>query len=258
MRCGLCRTDYWPSHRWDPSPKFRLEGDLLRQRPDRNPSRMSSVNQAEGKEEGLGWRGIRFRRSRDTLSSAGFVSCGSDARKQLWWSSISTVSLLVLAVSALLLFVYTESRVTRHPTFDLTLFTENRLFAAANTAALLNYTAISGVTFMISIYLQDTRGFQPETAGLFLVAMSVAMALLSPLSGWMADKFGSRSLSTAGMIITTIGLLLLSQLNSASHANDIVLRLTLLGIGFGMFSSPNTRAIMNSVVETSLAWPRVS
>jgi MFS family permease len=54
------------------------------------------------------------------------------------WSSIPTVSLLVLAVSALLLFVYAESRMTRHPTLDLTLFTKNRLFAAANTAALLN------------------------------------------------------------------------------------------------------------------------
>jgi len=168
------------------------------------------------------------------------------------WSSISTVSLLVLAVSALLLFVYAESRMTRHPTFDLTLFTKNRLFAAANTAALLNYTAISGVTFMISIYLQDVQGFQPETAGLFLIAMSVAMALLSPLSGWMADKFGSRSLSTAGMIIVTIGLLLLSQLNAASPASDVVLRLTLLGIGFGLFSSPNTRAIMNSVGRNKL------
>ena len=105
---------------------------------------------------------------------------------------------------------------------------------------------------MISIYLQDIQGFQPETAGLFLIAMSVAMAILSPLSGWMADKFGSRSLSTAGMIIVTVGLLLLSQLNAASPASDVVLRLTLLGIGFGLFSSPNTRAIMNSVGRNKL------
>jgi EmrB/QacA subfamily drug resistance transporter len=163
------------------------------------------------------------------------------------WYSSATLALLVLTVSAFLLFIYAERSLTRHPIFDLSLFTENRLFAAANIAALLNYIAISGVTFMISIYLQDIQGLQPESAGVFLIAMSVAMALLSPPSGWLSDRFGSRSLSTVGMVIVTVGLLLLSQLNAASPVGDIVLRLTFLGIGFGLFSSPNTRAVMSSV-----------
>jgi EmrB/QacA subfamily drug resistance transporter len=168
------------------------------------------------------------------------------------WDSFAILSLLVLAVSAFLLFIYVEGRVVQHPIFELSLFTKNRLFAAANIAALLNYIATSGVTFMISIYLQDVQGLQPESAGLFLIAMSVAMALLSPLSGWLADRFGSRSLSTVGMLIVTVGLLLLSQLNAESPVSDIVLRLTMLGIGFGLFSSPNTRAVMSSVEGSKL------
>jgi EmrB/QacA subfamily drug resistance transporter len=163
------------------------------------------------------------------------------------WYSFATLALLVVTVGAFLLFIYAESRLTRHPIFDLSLFTKNRLFAAANIAALLNYIAISGVTFMISIYLQNIQGLQPESAGLYLIAMSVAMALLSPPSGWLADRVGSRLLSTVGMIIVTAGLLLLSQLNTASPVGDIVMRLTFLGIGFGLFSSPNTRAVMSSV-----------
>ena len=168
------------------------------------------------------------------------------------WYSYGTLALLVLTVGAFLLFIYAERRLTRSPIFDLSLFTENRLFAAANIAALLNYIAISGVTFMISIYLQDIQGLQPESAGVFLIAMSVAMALLSPPSGWLADRFGSRSLSTVGMVIVTVGLLLLSQLNATSPVGDIVLRLTFLGIGFGLFSSPNTRAVMSSVDGSKL------
>jgi len=168
------------------------------------------------------------------------------------WYSYATLALLVLTVTAFLLFIYAERRLTRYPIFDLSLFTKNRLFAAANIAALLNYIAISGVTFMISIYLQDIQGLQPESAGVFLIAMSVAMALLSPPSGWLADRFGSRSLSTVGMVIVTVGLLLLSQLNAASPVGDIVLRLTFLGIGFGLFSSPNTRAVMSSVDGSKL------
>jgi EmrB/QacA subfamily drug resistance transporter len=163
------------------------------------------------------------------------------------WYSFATLALLVVSVCAFLLFIYAEGKLSRHPIFDLSLFTKNRLFAAANIAALLNYIAISGVTFMISIYLQSVQGLQPESAGLALIAMSLAMALLSPPSGWLADRFGSRALSTVGMVIVTVGLLLLSQLNAASPVADIVLRLTFLGIGFGLFSSPNTRAVMSSV-----------
>jgi EmrB/QacA subfamily drug resistance transporter len=168
------------------------------------------------------------------------------------WTSLPILSLLLLTGSAFLLFIYAESRLARHPTLDLSLFTRNRLFAAANTAALLNYTAISGITFTISIYLQDVQGLDPQSAGLYLVAMSLAMALLSPISGWLADKFGSRSLSTGGMLIVTVGLLLLAQLTTSSSVNDIVSRLTLLGIGFGLFSSPNTRAVMSSVERNKL------
>jgi EmrB/QacA subfamily drug resistance transporter len=170
----------------------------------------------------------------------------------LGWNSIPIMSLLLLALTAFALFIYTESRLTHHPTFDLSLFTKNRLFAAANTAALLNYIAVSGVTFMISIYLQDILGLPPQSAGLFLIAMAVAMALLSPFSGWLSDRFGSRLLSSGGMLIVTVGLLLLSQLNTTSSVNDIVLRLTLLGVGFGLFSSPNTRAVMSSVDRSKL------
>jgi EmrB/QacA subfamily drug resistance transporter len=168
------------------------------------------------------------------------------------WNSIPILSLLLVTVSAFVLFIYAESRLTHHPTFDLSLFTKNRLFAAANVAALLNYIAVSGVTLMMSIYLQDVQGLQPESAGLFLIAMSVAMALLSPFSGWLSDRLGSRLLSSAGMLIVTVGLLTLSQLSTTSSISDIVLRLTFLGVGFGLFSSPNTRAVMSSVDRSKL------
>jgi MFS family permease len=168
------------------------------------------------------------------------------------WDSIPILSLLLITVSTFLMFIYAESRLARFPTFDLSLFTKNRLFAAANIAALFNYIAVSGVTLMMSIYLQNVQGLQPESAALFLIAMSVAMALFSPFSGWLSDRFGSRLLSSAGMLIVTVGLLTLSQLDITSSTNDIVLRLTLLGVGFGLFSSPNTRAVMGSVDRSKL------
>jgi EmrB/QacA subfamily drug resistance transporter len=168
------------------------------------------------------------------------------------WASPLTIGLLMLSGATFVSFLQVESRLTRHPTLDLSLFTRNRMFAAANTSALLAYIAFNGVTFMISIYLQSIQGLNPETTGFYLIAESAAMALLSPFSGWLSDRFGSRLLCTLGMFMVTVGLYLFTQLDTASSALDIMSRLILVGVGFGVFSSPNTSSVMGSVNQTKL------
>jgi EmrB/QacA subfamily drug resistance transporter len=168
------------------------------------------------------------------------------------WLSAPTFGLLVLGSIMFVLFLYVESRVVRYPTLDLSLFTRNRLFAAANTTALLIYIAVNGVTLMISIYLQNIQGLDAQTAGFYLIAQSAAMASLSPLSGWLSDRLGSRLLSSLGMFLVTLGLYFFSQLNAASSALEVISRLTLVGVGFGLFSSPNTSAVMGSVKPMKL------
>jgi MFS family permease len=152
----------------------------------------------------------------------------------------------------LIVFLRVERRITRFPTLDLTLFTRNRLFAAANATAFLSYVAVIGVTLMMAIYLESIRGLDPQTAGLFLIAQAAPMALLSPISGWLSDRFGSRLLSTLGMGLVSSGLFLFSQLNSTSSALEVISRLVLVGMGFGLFSSPNTSAVMGSVQQEKL------
>lgn len=105
---------------------------------------------------------------------------------------------------------------------------------------------------MISIYLQSILGLNAETAGFFLIAESAAMAVTSPFSGWLSDKVGSRLLSSLGMFLVSVGLYLSSQLNASSSALDIIWRLIVLGVGFGIFSSPNTSAVMGSVKQMEL------
>jgi EmrB/QacA subfamily drug resistance transporter len=168
-----------------------------------------------------------------------------------WWS-VTTISLLILGSTLFGLFLYVESEVARHPTFDLSLFTGNRLFAAANTAALLIYVAVNGVTLVISIFLQSVQGLDPQTAGFYLIAQSAAMALLSPFSGWLSDRVGSRLLASLGMLVVTLGLFLFTQLTAESSALEIITRLVLVGVGFGLFSSPNTSAVMGSVKSGKL------
>jgi EmrB/QacA subfamily drug resistance transporter len=121
------------------------------------------------------------------------------------WDSAPTLLLGALSVVMLLLFLHIERQLTRFPTLDLSLFTKNRLFAAANGTAFLSYVAVNGITLMMAIYLESIRGFDPQTTGLYLIAQATPMALLSPLSGWLSDRLGSRLLSTLGMGCVSLG-----------------------------------------------------
>ena len=168
------------------------------------------------------------------------------------WSSFLTVGLLVTAGAFLILFVFTERKKGDEAMLQTSLFSSNRLFSAANISALLNYTSFFGVSFFISFYLQRVLNESALQAGIILFVMPVAMAVLSPVSGWLSDKFGSRILSSFGMSLICAGLLWASTLTLTSSSTDVAIRLFIIGFGMGLFSSPNTSAVMGSVEKSRL------
>jgi EmrB/QacA subfamily drug resistance transporter len=133
------------------------------------------------------------------------------------------------------------------PLLDLRLFRHNRIFAFSNLAALFNYSATSAVAFLMSLYLQYIKGLPPQKAGLILVAQPIVMALTSPFSGRLSDRTQPRLIASAGMALSAGGLLLFSFIGPATGFGFIVGTLICLGLGFGLFSSPNTNAVMCSV-----------
>jgi EmrB/QacA subfamily drug resistance transporter len=168
------------------------------------------------------------------------------------WVSAPIIGLLIVGGVTFVVFLLVETKLVRYPTLDVSLFIRNRLFGAANTTAFLSYVAVTGVTLTISIYLQSIQGLDPQMAGIYIIAQSTPMFLLSPLSGWLSDRLGSRVLSSLGMLLISLGLYFCSSLNVESSALDVMLRLILIGTGFGLFSSPNTSAVMGSVKQTKL------
>jgi MFS family permease len=129
---------------------------------------------------------------------------------------------------------------------DLSLF-RIRLFSAANASALLNFMAQFTVTFLMPFYLQDTLAMPPNQAGLVMLAFPATMLVMAPISGSLSDRLGSSLLSPLGMAIVTVGLWSMSQLNAASGSMEIFGRLSLIGLGSGLFQAPNNSAIMGSV-----------
>jgi EmrB/QacA subfamily drug resistance transporter len=135
----------------------------------------------------------------------------------------------------------------KNPIFDLSLFRTNRVFAFSNLAALISYSATFAVSFLLSLYLQYTKGFGPQKAGMVLISQPLIQAIFSPFAGRLSDRIEPRIVASMGMALTSIGLFLLTSLKEDTTVPFIMATLVLLGFGFALFSSPNVNAVMSSI-----------
>lgn len=160
--------------------------------------------------------------------------------------AISSVWLIITGVVGLIAFIQWEIRV-KSPILNINIFKNNPVFSFSNLAALINYSATSAVAFLLSLYLQYIKGFSPIHAGLILIVQPAVMSTLSPVAGRLSDRLEPRLISSIGMALTALGLVLLTFLNDHTGIAYILVSLAILGLGFGLFSSPNTNAVMGSV-----------
>ncbi len=161
------------------------------------------------------------------------------------WSNGLVIGGLAAAVVLLPLFVLIERHVAE-PMLDLGLF-RDRLFGAASAAAFMNGLARFALMFLFVFYFQGPQGASPIMAGIELAPMAVGMLVSSPLAGIAADRRGSRGLAALGMLVTAGGLAGMTTLQAHTPYVWSALWLALVGIGSGMFNSPNTAAMMGVV-----------
>ena len=159
--------------------------------------------------------------------------------------------LVLLGVLGMLAFVRWEAK-TASPVLNVGLFRKNTIFVFSNLAALINYSATFAVTFLLSLYLQYTKGFPPQTAGLILIAQPAVMAIVAPVAGRVSDRIEPRIIASVGMAFTCVALLFFVFLTEETALGFIIGSLVIFGLGAGFFSSPNTNAIMGSVAKKYL------
>jgi len=165
----------------------------------------------------------------------------------LTWITRPIGPLLVgTALALFLVLAWVEGR-ARHPVLNLSLFQGNRAFTFSNLAALINYMATFAVGFLLSLYLQDLRGLTPQAAGMILLTQPIVKAVFSPLTGRLSDRVEPTLLASLGMGLTTLGLAALAMLGARTPLGFVVGALVALGLGFALFSSPNTNAVMRSL-----------
>ncbi|MDD3977858.1 MAG: MFS transporter, partial [Methanomicrobium sp.] len=127
---------------------------------------------------------------------AGFILC-----LMLGFQEIQeSIGLLLFALAVIFLIVFLGwEKMSPNPVFEISLITKNRVFALSNLAALINYSATYAIGFLLSIYLQTIRGFDPFTAGLILIAQPLLQTVFSPVTGRLSDKYNSSYIATLGM-----------------------------------------------------------
>ena len=161
------------------------------------------------------------------------------------WTTPLVIGGFIAAVIFLPLFFVAERR-ARQPLLDLSLF-RDRLFAMGNLSAFLNSLARLAVTFLFVFYFQGPLGKDALTAGILLTPLALGMLVTSPISGWLADRHGSRLLASLGLVVSAVGLAGMALIGLHTPYWYIALVMLLMGGGSGLFNSPNTSAIMASV-----------
>jgi EmrB/QacA subfamily drug resistance transporter len=161
------------------------------------------------------------------------------------WDNTAVIVGLVAAVVLLPGFVLIESRV-KAPMLDLSIF-KSRLFSAASAAAFTNGLARFALMFVFVFYFQGVQGNSPILAGIKLAPLALGMLIASPIAGIYADRRGSRGLAVLGMIVQAVGLALMTTLGRDTTYVASGVYMFIVGVGSGMFNSPNTAAMMGTV-----------
>ncbi|MGP8330548.1 MAG: MFS transporter, partial [Methanosarcinaceae archaeon] len=170
--------------------------------------------------------------------------------QKMGWNSPLIISLFSIFVIALITFLYIENKVIQ-PMVELQLF-RNRQFSASNISSFLSFVAMFAIVLLMPYYMEEVLNYSTSHVGMTFIAVPLVMAVVAPISGWLSDKTNSFTLSSLGMVITCVALYVLGNLDQNSTYLDIVLGLGMVGLGMGMFQSPNNSIIMGSVPTNRL------
>ncbi len=206
------------------------------------------------KKKGLDWKGNLALSAGLILVALSFTYALSPYKTNpLGWTNPWVIASLIIGVFLMVLFVPIERKV-RNPLFKLSLF-RNIQFLFSSLALFLSALARGAVMFLVIIWLQGvylplhnfTIAQTPFWAGIYMIPLMVGFIALGPISGVLTDRFGARIFSTIGLLITAIGLFLLTTFSANFSYIPFAIVLFVIGAGNGMFAAPNTKRAMDAL-----------
>lgn len=176
------------------------------------------------------------------VSMIAFLLVGLSLWGDGWWAKLMTG----IGVVLLPCFIWRELKVA-YPTVQVRLFRNDLGYTLSNVAALLNYGATFAISYMLSLYLQNVLGYSSSFAGIVLISQPVVMSFVAPFAGRLSDRIAPYKLASLGMAVITGGLFMLSTIGADTPLVLIISYQVFIGVGFGLFSSPNNNAVLSCV-----------
>ena len=170
--------------------------------------------------------------------------------QQVGFTEPGTLALFAAWLAFLGFFVAIE-RKSRQPMVDLELF-KNRLFDVNLITAFLIFISLSGTIILMPFFLENVLGYDPRSVGFLLAVVPIAVGITAPISGALSDRLGTRPITVVGLLILLVGFLAVSTLSTQTTALGYILRFLPIGVGLGVFQSPNNSAIMGAVPRSRL------
>jgi EmrB/QacA subfamily drug resistance transporter len=161
------------------------------------------------------------------------------------WLSLPISGGLVIAIIAFGLFISRQRKI-EYPLLDLSLF-KHWLFSTSILSGMLSFMAGFSNVFLLPFFLESILSLSPSTIGLLLTPFPLVMALTAPVSGRLSERANPAILTTAGLLVLTAGLWLQAGLTEQSSVWQVAVGQALLGLGNGIFQSPNNNSVMSSV-----------
>ena len=159
--------------------------------------------------------------------------------------------LIGAGVAILVVFVKQQLR-SRHPLIRFRAIRENRIFSRSLLCNLCIYASNYPFVFLFSLYLQFIAGMSPGKAGQLMVLQPIMMAVVAPVAGRLSDQFEPRLLATTGCLIMAAAFALLQGIGTQPSILYIGLSLVTLGLGFGLFTTPNNNAALSAMRKDRL------
>jgi EmrB/QacA subfamily drug resistance transporter len=156
-------------------------------------------------------------------------------------------ALLLVSVVTLIIFILQQRR-QKHPLLDMSLL-KIREFTGGVIAQLLNAIAWGAFLLLLSLYFQLILDMSPLAAGVAIIPFDIAFLLVGPISGRLSDKYGHLPFTTSGLALASVALFSFSTMTLTTPISLVILHMMLVGVGMGLFVSPNISSIMSSVPE---------
>ncbi|WP_035282972.1 MULTISPECIES: MFS transporter [unclassified Clostridium] len=154
------------------------------------------------------------------------------------------------SIISFIAFIFVEKK-KEDPLLQLHIF-GNKLFSLSIFCAFITFVAIFCNNIILPFYLQDVMNYTPEHTGLILMVYPLLLTVVAPLSGSLSDKIGSEVLTFIGLLLISLGLLLMATLNVDSNLLITIILIGIMSIGMGLFQSPNNSLIMSTVPKDKL------